>query len=212
MSFNLESALYSVPAVIAGLTVHEAAHAATSYALGDSTAKEQGRISLNPLRHLDPVGFLFIVFAGFGWAKPVAFDKSLLRSPRRDEALIAAAGPAANLLFGFLSVLLLKLASETIPHAAAGAYPIIVNLLLYFIFINFGLFIFNMIPLPPLDGSHVLFCWLNIAPETEERLYRLGMPLLFGIILLENVTKIDILPIGKLVRVLAKFVFTALNM
>ncbi|MFA6506745.1 MAG: site-2 protease family protein [Treponemataceae bacterium] len=212
MSFNLESALYSIPAVIAGLTIHEAAHATTAYALGDGTAKDQGRISLNPLKHLDPFGLLFIIFAGFGWAKPVEFNKQLLKHPRRDEALIAAAGPISNLVLGLFTTLLLKFVANVLPHSATGMYPVIVNLLLFTIFINFGLFIFNMIPIPPLDGSHVLLSWLNVAPETEARLYRFGMPLLFGILILENITRIDILPIGKLVRFMAKTVFLALGM
>jgi len=212
MAFNLESTLYSLPAIALGLTVHEFMHAAAANALGDGTAKAQGRLSLNPARHLDPLGFLFILFAGFGWAKPVAFDRTLLKAPRRDEAMIAAAGPLANLLLGIAGALLLKLVAETLPRSASGYYPVIVNSLLYVVFINFGLFIFNMIPLPPLDGSHVLFCWLNIPKEIEARLYKLGMPLLFGILILENVTRIDILPIGKLVRVMARFVFTLFDM
>lgn len=212
MSFNLESVLYSVPAVVLGLTVHEFSHAAAANALGDGTAKQQGRLSLNPLVHMDPLGLLFIVVAGFGWAKPVAFDKAYLKAPKRDEALIAAAGPLSNLAIGIAATLLLKLAAETLPHSGTGAYPVVVNVLFYLIFINFGLFVFNMIPIPPLDGSHVLFCWLKIKNETEERLYKLGMPLLFGILLLENVARIDILPIGKLVRSMAQFLFTVLRM
>ncbi len=212
MSFNLESTLYSLPAVAIGLSVHEAAHAAAAWALGDATAKDQGRISLNPLRHLDPFGFLFIVIAGFGWAKPVMFDRTRLSSPRRDEALIAAAGPLSNLLLGLAAALVLKAVAAYFPHSGTGAYPIAVNTLLYFVFINFGLFVFNMIPIPPLDGSHVALSWMKLHPGTEARLYRIGMPLLFGILIFESVTKIDILPIGKFVRAMAHLVFVAFNM
>ena len=212
MSFDLETVLYSVPAVVVALTVHEFSHAAAAAALGDGTAKAQGRLSLNPLVHLDPIGLLFIVIAGFGWAKPVAFDKANLKFPRRDEALIAAAGPLSNLAAGLAAALLLKLATEVLPRSGTGLYPVIVNALFYLIFINFGLFVFNMIPIPPLDGSHVLLSWLKIDTRTEERLYRAGMPILFGILLLENVARIDILPIGKLVRSMAQFLFAVLRM
>ena len=212
MNLDLATMLYSLPAVVLGLTVHEFTHAFAASRLGDPTAADQGRLSLNPIRHLDPIGFMFIVVAGFGWAKPVAFDKTYLKSPRRDEALIALAGPLSNLALGILAALVLKLVSAVLPHAATGAYPVMVNTLLYLVFINFGLFIFNMIPIPPLDGSHVLFYWLRIDQALEARFYKLGMPLLFGVLILERATKIDILPIGKAVRWMAVAVFKILGM
>lgn len=213
MSFDLQSTLYSLPAVIVALTCHEFMHAAAAHRLGDNTAADQGRLSLNPLRHLDPVGFVFILVAGFGWARPVVFDRRYLRHPRRDEALIALAGPSANLLLGVLSAFLLKAVLVLFPGVNAGpAGQIVMNLLLYGIFINFGLFVFNLIPFPPLDGSHVLLSWLNLDPGLEASLYRFGMPALFLIILAENFLKIDILPIGVVVKAMIRVLFGLLGL
>jgi len=211
MNFDIVSKLYFLPAIILGLTIHEFSHALSAHLLGDDTAKAQGRLTLNPLKHLDPIGFFFIIIAGFGWAKPVVFDKRYLKVPRRDEALIAIAGPLSNLLLGILGALVLKLAA-TSGHSSTGIYPIIINILFYIIYINFGLFIFNMIPIPPLDGSHVLLSWLNLDNSIEIKLYRFGMPVLFGIIILENFTHLDILPIGKAVQGLTKLVFSTFGM
>jgi Zn-dependent protease len=215
MNFDLQSTLYSLPAVVLGLSCHEYMHARAAYSLGDPTARNQGRLSLNPMRHLDPVGLLFIVVAGFGWARPVMFDRRYLKKPRRDEALIALAGPLANLLLGVAFALLLKLTLVLSPDGSSAATGVVLgaglNLLLYGVFINFGLFVFNLIPLPPLDGSHVLLSWLNIEPSLEAKLYRYGMPALFAILFLENILKIDILPIGKVVRFMVNVLFRALG-
>jgi Zn-dependent protease len=109
MDFSIERILYSMPAVIAGLSVHEFSHAYMAMKLGDSTARDEGRVSLNPLRHLDPLGFLFIVLVGFGWAKPVRFNPENLKHKKRDRILIALAGPLSNFVLGAVALLALKL-------------------------------------------------------------------------------------------------------
>jgi Zn-dependent protease len=196
--------LYTIPGVLLGLTVHECCHALCAWKLGDSTARDQGRITLNPLKHIDLVGFLFIVFAGFGWAKPVQFNPQYLSRPRRDKALIAAAGPLSNFVLGVLLTLNLK-ALIFSPIGPTDFTGHLFNILFYAAAINFGLFIFNLLPIPPLDGSHIAFSGLNLRPETERRIRQIGMPLLFAVILIQSFSGITIIPIGKFVGGMINF-------
>jgi Zn-dependent protease len=193
---------YSIPAVLIGLTVHEYSHARMALALGDTTARDQGRITFNPLKHIDLVGLIFLIVAGFGWARPVQFSPEKLRHPRRDKALIALAGPLSNLILGSVFALLTRLLSELpLPGASYIIYTIyttVFYICIYSAIINFGLFIFNLVPLPPLDGSHVVFSGLNLSGETERKIMKIGAPLLFIIIIMEGRIGFDILPIGKL--------------
>lgn len=214
MTFDLLSVLYSTPAVILGLTIHEYAHALAACRLGDPTAKDEGRLTLNPAKHIDPLGFLFLVVAGFGWAKPVRFSRERLAKPRRDESLIALAGPLSNLVLALLASILLRLLDLVFPAllvAEGGAGQVFTRLMLNFVFINYGLFVFNMIPLPPLDGSHLLFSAFPLKPEIEAKLYRYGSFALIALILVENRTGLDLLPIGRIVRSMARFVFGLLG-
>ena len=202
---------YSLPGIILGLTLHEFCHAGAAYKLGDHTARDMGRLSFNPLRHIDMIGFLFILFAGFGWAKPVQFSPANLSRPRRDKALIAAAGPLSNFLLALIFIILLKGYFALIQYSNISEnqelFSVFNSSFFYYLFriilqaavINLGLFIFNLIPLPPLDGSHIAFSGLNLRPETEYRIMKIGAPLLFIIILIKNLTKLTILPIGELV-------------
>jgi len=199
--FSLENMVLFLPGVVIGLTVHEYAHAAVASRLGDDTARSMGRASLNPLVHIDLFGFLFLVLLGFGWAKPVIIDRTKLRSPRRDDALIAAAGPIANALLAILGAALLAAIMTTVPYRGDLLYGWIIRLIIASIQVNLGLFVFNAIPLPPLDGSHVLISALNLhATPHVGTFMKYGALLLFGIILAEQFTRVDILPIGKAVR------------
>ncbi|MDP3178856.1 MAG: site-2 protease family protein [Spirochaetaceae bacterium] len=214
MSLDLAAALYSLPAVVMGLTVHEYSHARMAYALGDATAAREGRLTLDPLKHIDPLGFLFLAIAGFGWAKPVRFSRESLRDPRRDEALIAAAGPLSNLVIAILISVLLRLALLVFPYfqiEGGSIGRLVFNLLVYSVYVNYGLFIFNMIPIPPLDGSHLLLGALRIKPEVEAKAYRFGTFTLFAILAIETGTGADILPIGTAVRAMARAVFWVLG-
>jgi Zn-dependent protease len=199
MDFDIQRILYTLPAVLAGLGLHEWAHAFTAWKLGDVTAKAEGRVSFNPLRHLDPVGLVFIVLLGFGWAKPVRFNPENLSHPRRDRALIAAAGPAANLLLGLAVLLFLKLAFDFAFEKMLSLPPKVLTASLRFLFsaasVNLGLFVFNMLPLPPLDGSHIFFSGIQMQPRTEKRVLQFGALALLLIILAENRTGINIIPI-----------------
>ena len=199
--FDLQRILHVIPGILLGLTVHEFCHAFAAWKLGDSTARDQGRLTLNPLRHIDPMGFLFIIFAGFGWAKPVQFDPGQLRNFRRDKALIAAAGPLSNFALGVLLVYIVK----AMLHFGSGSSGIFISILFSAAFINFALFVFNLIPIPPLDGSHIVFSGLNFKPETENIFRKIGVPALFVILIVQNFTNITILPIGAIVTAIMNF-------
>lgn len=155
-----------IPVVFA-ITLHEAAHGYVANWLGDSTAKEQGRISLNPIRHFDPVGtfVLPLILAVtspfvFGWAKPVPVNFSRLRHPKRDMVWVAAAGPAMNLFLALLSARLLYLV-PVLPEAA-GNWTL--EILRNSLFLNVILFVFNLIPIPPLDGGRIAVGLLPVGP------------------------------------------------
>jgi Zn-dependent protease len=199
-SFDLTRVLKFLPGIILGLTVHEFCHALVAHMCGDSTSKEQGRVSLNPLKHIDPLGFLLLIFAGFGWAKPVQFNEQNLRNPKMDVIKIALAGPLSNAVIAMvLSIIFSLLSSKVFIHSTPGI-QVISEVFIYAIYINWGLFIFNLIPLPPLDGSHLLLSVFKKHPVIYNGLYRYGSFLLFGLIIATFVTKIDFLPIWPAIQ------------
>ena len=144
--------IVSLPAIIIAMVVHEWAHARVAYALGDFTPKIQGRLTLNPLAHIDPFGLLFLLVAHFGWAKPVQINPYNFSNPKRDDILVSLAGPGANFLIAFLTLLvIIFLAKMRVPMSEG-----MILVLNYIMIININFGIFNLIPVPPLDGSHVL--------------------------------------------------------
>lgn len=151
--------LFSLVAIIVAITVHEFAHALVADRLGDPTPSLQGRLTLNPLAHLDPIGTLLLIIARFGWGKPVQFDPFNLRHPRRDAALISLAGPASNLLMAGVGSLLLRLVIG-MQLTASAPFGLSTNLLLtfltFFVSTNVILAVFNLIPLHPLDGFKIV--------------------------------------------------------
>jgi Zn-dependent protease len=146
--------ILQIPALLVAVTVHELSHGLVADRLGDPTARRQGRITLNPLPHIDPLGAIAFVLAGFGWAKPVPVNAQNLRHPRRDMALVAAAGPISNFLVALVALIAFRLVGrlDAAPFLAEPA----AGVLLYVYLFNLGLGIFNLIPLPPLDGGHFL--------------------------------------------------------
>ena len=142
-----------VPAIILALTVHEFSHAFTATLLGDPTAKNSGRLTLNPLRHIDWIGLLMIVVIGFGMAKPVMTDLRKLKNPKVDFALIAAAGPLSNIALAF--VLILISTALMLNVAVTGAMSSVLRFLQMTAILNLMLAFFNMIPVPPFDGSKI---------------------------------------------------------
>ncbi len=203
-NFDLVRILEFLPGIILGLTVHEFSHALIAHMCGDDTSKEQGRISLNPLKHIDLMGFILILIAGFGWAKPVQFNEQKLRNPKYDIMKIAVAGPVSNALLAMvLSVIFSVLVSSHLLQGHSGS-QVIYEIFIYGIYINWGLFIFNLIPLPPLDGSHLIYSQLRRYPAVYNALYKYGSLLLFGLIIGTFVTKIDLLPIWPAIQFLGK--------
>ena len=201
-NFGLARALEFLPGIILGLTVHEFSHAYIAYKCGDRTSMEQGRLTLNPFRHIDLLGFIMLMVAGFGWAKPVEFNELNLRNPRTDVIKIAVAGPVSNALTAIiLSVLFTLIHSSTSLFQGAGG-RIAGDVFLYAIYINWGLFVFNLIPLPPLNGSHLLLNYFKKFPAIYEALYKYGSYIFFALILLMIFTKINLLPIMPVISFL----------
>lgn len=144
-------------AVLIIIPFHEAAHALVSWLLGDPTAKNAGRLSMNPLRHFDPLGTLCMLVGGVGWARPVGIDPRRFRNPKVGMAVSAAAGPAANFLLGFVCTILYKV----VWYASVGQAPqLVMDFLWYMITMNISLGVFNLIPVPPFDGSRIALLFL----------------------------------------------------
>jgi Zn-dependent protease len=174
---------------LVALSVHEFSHAAVGYALGDLTAKRMNRLTLNPLAHIDPWGFLALVFVGFGWGKPVPYNPYHVKYPRWGPVLIAAAGPASNFLLGALCALALRLLAP-----ALGPANLLVITLGYAVYLNFILMLFNLIPLPPLDGSKAV---LAIFAHEKYRNFRAfletqGATVLLALVFIDIVSGIGI--------------------
>jgi Zn-dependent protease len=201
-NFDLARVFKYLPGIIIGLTVHEFSHAFVAHKCGDSTAKDQGRITLNPLKHIDLLGFIMLIAVGFGWAKPVSFNEQNLNSPKTDVIKIAIAGPLSNAVIAIIFSLVFSLMYRFWPSIHYGGMRIVTEMFLYAIYINWGLFVFNLIPFPPLDGSHILFHRLKRFPVLHDALYKYGSLIFFGLILATMVTKIDFLPIGPAMRFL----------
>ena len=171
MNITIGLMILQLICVVLALTIHEFAHGYAAYKLGDPTASMQGRLTLNPLAHIDPVGFLMMLFVGFGWAKPVPVNIRLMKDPKKGLAITSLAGPGINLClalvcgiaagaltqFGYNPLMLffeLGL-SDTVSPMAVLSYTLYMLMLL-----NVGLALFNLIPLPPLDGSNILVAFL----------------------------------------------------
>jgi Zn-dependent protease len=199
-SFDLARVLKFLPGIILGLTVHEYCHALVAHMCGDSTSKDQGRVTLNPLKHIDPLGFIMLIFVGFGWAKPVQFNEQNLKNPKTDVIKIALAGPLSNAVIAMvLSIVFSLLSAATLSHTLPF-WQVLSEVFIYAIYINWGLFIFNLIPLPPLDGSHLLLSQFKRYPVLYNALYKYGSFLLFGLIIVSFATKINLLPIWPAIQ------------
>lgn len=143
--------LYRVPAILIALTVHECAHGWVAYKLGDPTAKMMGRLSLNPLKHMDPVGTVMLLVLGFGYAKPVPINPRNFKKPLRDDTLVSLAGVTANFIMFFIVYGIMF--GLSVAGISLGFFS---GFLTYFVSINLSLMLFNLLPIPPLDGFHVV--------------------------------------------------------
>ncbi len=149
--------LLFLPGIIIGITFHEAAHGYVSHWLGDPTPKNQGRLSLNPLSHIDPMGFIALLLVGFGWGKPVMIDPRYYKNPKRDELLVSLAGVTTNLIIAIIfAVIQILLIEAGIAYSLGSTWNILNLMIQYVVFVNLVLMCFNLLPIPPLDGFSVI--------------------------------------------------------
>ncbi len=185
---GLLNLLLWVPGLLLALTFHEFSHGMVAYKLGDPTPERAGRLTLNPLAHLDVMGTIALFLFHFGWAKPVPINPHFLRNPKRDMIYIAIAGPAANFILAIIAGIIVKILSAI---GQSGTIPWYMTV--YTMDINVILMTFNLIPIPPLDGSKILFGLTNINPRTIYNLERMGPMILLGIIILGSMSGFNIL-------------------
>ena len=217
--FLSDALIMIVPALIC-ITIHELAHGFTAYKLGDRTAKDLGRLTLNPIKHLDPAGFIMIVIVGFGWAKPVPVDMRNFKHPKRDMAITALAGPLSNIILAIFVLLILGLVTTALGIFTDPATGIvywtqetgflIFRIISRMVVLNITLAVFNMLPLPPLDGSKVLF---SLLPEKAYynlmRYERYGMIALLVIVGLQLIFSINIF--GRIIGYPAEVIYNGLR-
>lgn len=153
-----------LPGIVIAMVIHEYSHARVAYALGDYTPRMQGRLTLNPAAHVDPIGLLMLFLVHFGWAKPVQINPMNFSNPRRDDILVSLAGPASNLIVSFVALIILVLLAKMDFPLSEGLL-VVFNLIIVY---NINFAIFNMLPIPPLDGSHIL---RNLLPYELSRAY-----------------------------------------
>ena len=163
LSFIVER-LYVIPGILIGLSVHEYGHAKVAQMCGDKTGEYQGRVSLDPRAHIDPVGIIALLLVGFGWGKPVMIDPRQFRHPRRDQILVGLAGVFNNLICALVFAFVYRFALQLLPRTflASAFGGVVVNILLEIVVINLSLMIFNLIPIPPLDGFGVVCGIFNL--------------------------------------------------
>ncbi|OPX39007.1 MAG: hypothetical protein B1H11_03855 [Desulfobacteraceae bacterium 4484_190.1] len=179
MSFDIAEWIIKIPVLLFSITIHEYAHGRAALWLGDPTAKSMGRLSFNPITHIDPLGAICLFLFNFGWAKPVPINTAYFKNTRKDTIIMAFCGPLANLAAAFIAGILIRYL--LLPR------EIYLKVLTYLILMNLGLGLFNLLPLPPLDGSHILE---NVLPARASQRYReigrYGPFILIGIILLDK--------------------------
>ena len=190
---NLNSLIISIPTILYALTIHEYFHGWTANKFGDPTARLQGRLTLNPLAHIDILGALCFVFAHFGWGKPVPVNPYNFKNPRRDNMIVSFAGPASNFVSAFLFGVIFYFFRH-VTFVPMDISAIIFNLLISGIIVNLSLAFFNLIPLYPLDGSHILEGLLPSSMVLKyRRIERYSPFILIGVIVVGNYTGISIL-------------------
>lgn len=203
--FSLKTMAYVLPAMLFGLTIHEFFHAFTAYKLGDNSAKEQGRLTMNPLPHLDLFGLLMLLLLGFGWAKPVPINPRNFKRPKREEILVSLAGPAANLVLAGLNGGVFKAMLTLTPGLFQNKQTgeLLGSFFIFGIWINLVLAVFNLFPIPPLDGSHILMVLIpDRFYEFKRKFLQFSSIGLMLLLIAGNHFNKDFLPVFPLTRLL----------
>ncbi len=192
--FSIYSKILTLPGIIIALSFHEFAHAWMSNKLGDPTPRMQGRLTINPVAHLDVLGFICLIICGFGWGKPVMINPYYYKKRRRDELLVALAGVTMNLILAIIFSFPTKLVYGIYAQTGSTLFEVIYFVLMYTVQINLCLMIFNLIPVPPLDGWGILTQLVDLEKYSwYNTVYRYGGWILMALILL-NVTDIILMP------------------
>ena len=188
--------LLILPGIIIGVTLHEAGHAYSSYWLGDPTPKAQGRLSLSPFAHMDPLGFIFLLIAGFGWGKPVEINPYYYKNKRRDELIVSLAGVTVNLIIAVVFALITRGLVNLYGYSNEKNFIYYIALITtYVVFINLVLMVFNLIPCPPLDGWGIVTQIFNLRKyDWWYQVYRRGY-LILMVLIIFNITDRILTPI-----------------
>ena len=196
--------LLFLPAILVGLTFHEAAHGFASYWLGDPTPKLQGRLSLNPLKHIDPIGFLALFFAGFGWGKPVEINPMYYKNKRRDELIVSLAGVVTNLVIAIIACFAMKFSIDFMGNNGMNIVSYSVFMIFdYMMTINIVLMVFNLLPVPPLDGFGVVTQIFNLKKyDWYYKVYSNGFLILMFLIVFNITDKILTPAVGAIFNIL----------
>lgn len=184
-----------IPALVIAMVGHEYAHARVAVALGDFTPKLMGRLTLNPMSHIDPIGLLMMFLVHFGWAKPVSINPNNFKNPRRDDMLVSFAGPAANFIIAFVAMFILALLLKLDLHLTSGTILVLNLIVIYNI--NFG--IFNLIPLPPLDGSRIVMQLLPYELQLKYAEISRFSFLIFLVIIMTPIVGWILIPIQRVI-------------
>ena len=181
-----------LPAIVIGLSFHEFGHAVVAYRLGDHTPKLQGRVTVSPLAHMDPFGFLALMFVGFGWGKPVQINQANFKNPRRYEILVGIAGVTINLMIAIATAGILKL-YFSVAEGFAASYMggVVADILVYIIFVNIILMVFNLIPVPPLDGFGLLTQVFDLRRKSwYDSVYNNGFVILMALLIFDVIDRV----------------------
>lgn len=198
-SQNLADLPYIIISIVIGFTIHEFAHAFVAYKFGDPTAQKQGRLTLNPIVHIDLIGAIFILIAGFGWAKPVPVNRHYFKRPKLAGVLVSLAGPFSNLILAFLGFIIIAILIKF--NVPVGSNFDLYPFFQIFIYMNLLLFAFNLIPLPPLDGYRIIEDLVSSRVRAKMSKYEVYGSILFIVLIVTGLSSYTIFPWIEFVRV-----------
>ncbi len=207
LKLSIQEIIILVPILLLSLSVHEFSHGMVSTLLGDSTPGRDGRLTLNPLRHLDIFGTLMLLTAGFGWAKPVRIDINSYKNKYSGLVLTSLAGPLSNFLIALLFTFFLRLivVYDAFKFLQTDS---VINIIQYVMIINILLFIFNMVPIPPLDGSRIITALFNRNKDFVQNYNRYGVYLLLALLMMNRFFDVEILPISRMMGAILRLMIS----